>query len=181
MQGVWDMGRSRRCGKRGFLRLEDTTTSAPLALKLKGLGANTGDLEMLLQAMGRHVQIPAGSDVIRAGETVKRSTVLLSGMTCSYTRNEKGDRHIHSFHHAGDFCDLLRYVVPGCDGVYGVQALTDSVVVVVDYRDMDRLLGRPSLALALWRATVLDAATYRERMTNMSRGSALERVAHLLC
>ena len=37
------------------------------------------------------------------------------------------------------------------------------------------------LALAFWRATVLEAAIYRERLTRASRGTALERVAHLLC
>src|SRR5207302_2534987 len=77
--------------------------------------------------------------------------------------------------------DLYRYVLPERDSAIGVQALTDSVVAVIDYPDMDRLLARPKLALAFWRATMLEAASYRERLTNAGRGTALEQVAHLLC
>src|SRR5260370_39564607 len=73
------------------------------------------------------------------------------------------------------------YVLPERDSAVGVQALSDAVVGVIDYREMDRLLVRPKLALAFWRATMLEAAIYRERLTNASRGTALERVASLLC
>ena len=71
--------------------------------------------------------------------------------------------------------------MPELGGAFGVQALTGAVVAVIDFRDMDRLLGRSELALALWRATMFEAAIYRQRVTNVDRGSALERVAHLLC
>jgi CRP-like cAMP-binding protein len=46
---------------------------------------------------------------------------------------------------------------------------------------MDRLVTRPKLALALCRATMLEAAIYRERLAIASGGSALKRVTHLLC
>ena len=54
-------------------------------------------------------------------------------------------------------------------------------VGVIDYRDVDRLLSRPTLASAFWRASMLEAAAYRERFSSIGRGTALERVAHLLC
>lgn len=62
----------------------------------------------------------------------------------------------------------------------GVQALTDCTVGVVDYRDMDELLLHPTLASAFWRASMLEAAVYRQRLSTTGRGTALERVAHLL-
>jgi CRP-like cAMP-binding protein len=102
-------------------------------------------------------------------------------MACSYNRNEDGGRTILSFQHAGDFCDLYRYVLPERDAAAGVQALTDVAVAVIDYRDMDRLLAQPALALAFWRATMLEAAIHRQRLAIARRGSALKRVAHLLC
>ena len=156
-------------------------TSESLALKFKSLGADADDLDFVLQAVKRHVRVAAGADVARAGDAVEHTTVLLAGMACSYKRNEDGGRSIVSFQHPGDFCDLYRYVLPERDSAVGVQALTDAVVAVIDYRDMDRLLARPKLALAFWRATMLEAAIYRERLTNASRGTALERVASLLC
>ena len=156
-------------------------TSESLALKLQSLGADADDRDIVLQAVKRHVRLAAGADVIRPGDSGGRSTVLLAGMACSYKRNEDGGRSILAFHHPGDFCDLHRYVLPERDSAIGIQALTDAVVAVIDYSDMDRLLARPKLALAFWRATMLEAAIYRERLTNAGRGTALEQVAHLLC
>jgi len=156
-------------------------TNDYLSLKLQSLGADADDLELALKAMKRPLHVTAGADVIRAGDSVGRTTVLLGGIACSYKRDEAGSRRIFSFHHPGDFCDLHQFVLPERDGAIGVQALTDAVVAVIDHRDMDRLLERPKLAVAFWRATMLEAAIYRERLTNSSRGTALERVAHLLC
>lgn len=107
--------------------------------------------------------------------------MLLSGTTCSYKSKHDGGRSILSFQHAGDFCDLHRYILPDHDHEIGVQALTDCTVAVIPYRDMERLLSRPTLAFAFWRASMLEAAVYRERLTSTGRGTALERVAHLLC
>lgn len=157
-----------------------TGATAPLALKLKALGADSDDLELVLQAAKRHVRVAAGANVVRAGEIVRRSAVLLAGMACSYKRNEDGGRTILSFQHAGDFCDLYQYVLPERDDSVGVEALTDCLVAFIDYREMDRMLARPGLGLALWRATMLEATIYRER-ANASRGSAIECVAHLMC
>ena len=178
------MARSHRFGAATLHSTKTNLSSAlssALALKFKSLGADADDLDFVLQAVKRHVRVAAGADVARAGDAVEHTTVLLAGMACSYKRNEDGGRSILSFQHPGDFCDLYRYVLPERDSAIGVQALTDAVVAVIDYRDMDRLLARPKLALAFWRATMLEAAIYRERLTNASRGTALARVASLLC
>jgi CRP-like cAMP-binding protein len=153
----------------------------PLALKFKGLGIEGDALDLIVRAIKRRVRVTAGDGVVCADNTVKHVTLLSAGVTCSYKRSEDGGRTIHAFHHPGDFCDLSRYVLPERDDAVGVQALTDCSVCIIDYRDLEQLLARPELALALWRATMLEAAIYRERLTVASRGSALERVAHLLC
>jgi CRP-like cAMP-binding protein len=150
-------------------------------LKLKSLGINGDGLDVIMQITKGRTRVAAGADVIRAGDTTKRSTLLFAGMACSYKRTEDGRRNILSFHHAGDFCDLHRYIVPERDSAAGIQALTDCSIGFIDYRDIDQLLARPELALAFWRATMLEAANYRERLTSARRGSALERVAYLLC
>jgi CRP-like cAMP-binding protein len=150
-------------------------------LKLKSLGAQADDLDILLQAVKRRILVAANADVIREPGGARQLTVLLSGTTCSYKRKNDGGRSILSFQHAGDFCDLYRYVLPDLDHEIGVQALTDCTIAVIDYRDMDGLLARPTLAFALWRASILETAVYRERLSSTGRGTALERVAHLLC
>ena len=152
----------------------------PLALKFKSLGIDADDLDVIVQVVKHPARVAAGADIIRPGASAKHTTLLLEGTACSYKRDEDGGRHILSFQHAGDFCDLYRYALPEDDGAIGVQALTDCSVAVIDYRDIDRLLAQPKLALAFWRATMLEAAIYRERLTNAGRGTALEQVAHLL-
>jgi CRP-like cAMP-binding protein len=129
----------------------------------------------------RRVSVPGQGNVTREADAGGQVKVLLSGTTCSYKRKEDGARSILSFQHAGDFCDLHRYVLPDCQTMFGLQALTDCTVGVIGYRDMDELLSRPMLASALWRASMLEAAAYRERLSRTGRGTALERVAHLLC
>ena len=95
---------------------------------------------------------------------------------------EDGSRQIHSFQYPGDFCDLHRYILPDRDETTVVQALSDCSVATIDYANIDRLLGQhPKLGLALWRATLLVASVLRERMLHARRGSALQRVANLLC
>ena len=159
----------------------DLSSDRPLALKFESLGIDGDGLDIFVRATKRRGRFVAGADVVRAGDSVKHSSLLLEGTACSYKRHEDGSRSILSFHHAGDFCDLLRYVLPERDGSVGVQALTDCSVAIIDYRDMDQLLAQPKLARAFWRATMLEAAIYRERLTNASRGTALEQVASLLC
>jgi CRP-like cAMP-binding protein len=156
-------------------------SGSPLDLKLKSLGAQGEDLDALLHAVRRHASVAAHDNVIREGDAGGQVRILLSGTTCSYKREEDGGRSILSFQHAGDFCDLHRYVLPNVDPVTGVQALTDCAVAVIDYQEMDKLLLRPTLASAFWRASMLEAASYRARLASTGRGTALERVAHLLC
>ena len=151
---------------------------SPLQLKLRSLGAEADDVVILVQFIKRHVTVGAYDDVILESGQVN---ALLTGTTCCYKMKEGGERSILSFQHPGDFCDLSRYVLPTLEPAITIRALTDCTLAVINCRDMDGLLSRPTLASALWRASMLEAAIYRERLSRTSRGTALERLAHLLC
>jgi CRP-like cAMP-binding protein len=154
---------------------------APLRLKLKSLGAQADDVDVLLQAARRRVSVPAQGDIVREPDADGQVRILLAGTTCAYKRREDGGRTILSFQHPGDFCNLHRYVLPNLEPAIGIQALTDCTVAIIYHRDMDELLLHPTLASAFWRASMLEAVIYRERLSRTSRGTALQRVAHLLC
>ena len=140
------------------------------------------ELNLLIQFLKHRARVPGGADIIHPAQSIGRSRVLLSGMACSYRRLENGAREIYSFHHPGDFCDLYRYVLPERNDAIAVQALTDCLVATIAYADIERLLAqRPRLGLLLWRATALEAGIVRERLSNARRGSAVQRVANLLC
>ena len=154
---------------------------SPLGLRLKSLGVQAEDLDVFLQAVQRRVFVAAHANIIREGDVAKQVKVVLAGTACSYRRKEDGSRSILSFHHPGDFCDLHRYVLSDLERGIGIEALTPCTVAVIDYQNMDQLLSRPALASAFWRASMLEVALYRERLSSSGRGSAIERVAHLLC
>jgi CRP-like cAMP-binding protein len=159
----------------------DWGTGSPLGRKLSSLGGHADDLDILLQAVVRCVVVATHNNVIREDDSAAQASLLLAGTTCSYKRKEDGARSILSFQHPGDFCDLHRYVRSEQGSAIGIQALTDCTIAIIDYQEMDRLLSYPSLASVLWRASMLEVAIYRQRLTSRSHGTALERVAHLLC
>lgn len=159
----------------------DQGGNSPFGLRLKSLGVHADDLDIVLQAAKRRVSVPAGGEVLRQAEAGGQVKALLAGTTCSYKRREDGGRSILSFQHPGDFCNLHNYVLPNAEPGIGIQALTDATLAIIDYRDMDGFLSRPRLASALWRASMCEAAVYRNRLTSTGRTTALERVAHLLC
>jgi CRP-like cAMP-binding protein len=153
----------------------------PVVWKLRSLGLEgEAESQALSKLIRLRVSVSRGKDILRAGSSPAHLTVLLDGTACSYERLEHGGRQIHAFHHAGDFCDLHRDMLPN-DAV-SVAALTDCLVGNIRYRDLDRILGRhPKLGLALWRAAMLEDSIRRERSLKVSRQPALQRVAHVLC
>ena len=143
---------------------------------------NKAELNVLVQFLKHKPRVLTGVDIIGMAQSSGHSTLLLAGIACSYKRLPDGTRQIYSFQYPGDFCDLYRYVLPERDEAIAVQALTDCLVAIIDYADIERLLTQhPGLALALWRTTMLEGAILRERLSNARRGSALQRVANLLC
>ena len=143
---------------------------------------DSDELDVLVQFLKYQPRVLAGVDIIHMAQSTGHSTLLLAGIACSYKRLQDGTRQIYSFQYPGDFCDLYRYVLPELDEAIAVQALTDCLVATIDYVDIERLLAqRPRLGLALWRMTMLEATILRERLSNARRGSALQRVANLLC
>ena len=151
--------------------------------KLNGLGfQGESELRCLLDKTRLRGSIPRGKDIVGAGDTPRHLTVLLAGVACLYETLESGERQIYDFYYPGDFCDLHRYVKLEAVAEPAVRALTDCSVGTIDYRDLDRAIERHrKLALVLWRATMLESSTLRERLVNVSQRPALERVSHLLC
>jgi CRP-like cAMP-binding protein len=152
-----------------------------LRSKLQGFGMADHELDELVQLMRGHRHVGPGGDIVPAHETARHATIILGGVAAVQRRLEDGRRRIYSFHYPGDFCDLSHYALPGHDDAVGVQAITDCSVAIIDYKNIDALLSRtPTVGLALWRATMLDASISQHRSLNAST-SALECVAHILC
>ena len=118
--------------------------------------------------------------VIRAGEVLDHSSLLLSGIASRYKDLRNGQRQITQLHLAGDFADLHSFTLKRLD--HNVMALTPCVFAIVPHETLKEITRKyPHLTRVYWFATNLDAAIHREWALSLGRRSAISRVAHLLC
>jgi CRP-like cAMP-binding protein len=168
----------------GLLKRSGSEAFGPLIRKLRSLGGLDSDRE-LAAVLGRirvRAGVSRGEDVIAAGSSPRHSTVLLDGIACLYERLEDGSRQIYAFQYAGDFCDFHQHLLPELNDGVGVAAMTGCSIGIIEHKDLEQLLAQyPSLGLAFWRASMLEASIFRKRLLNVGRQPALQRVAHLLC
>jgi len=122
----------------------------------------------------------ANEDFVRQGDRPKASALVVSGLVARYHLLRNGRRQYLSFHLAGDMPDSQALFVDQMD--HSVCALGPASVASIPHSDlMAAFQRRPSLAFAIWRETLIDAAIFREAITNNSARAALPRMAHLLC
>jgi len=136
--------------------------------------------ELLLAATADPRVVEAKQDIIREGDHPTQCTLIVDGFACRYKLVESGTRQILSFHIAGDFCDLQSLSLARMD--HGISTVTKCSVAFVPHATIKGWCKKyPSLTVALWRDTLLDAAVFREWIVNVGARPAYERTAHLLC
>jgi CRP-like cAMP-binding protein len=125
-------------------------------------------------------EVAAKQTVIRGGDLLSRSTLLLEGMMCRYKDLANGTRQITELHVAGDFVDLHSFTLKSLD--HNIMALTPCTIATVDHSDLKRVTEEsPHLTRVYWFTTNLDAAVHREWVLSLGRRSAISRTAHLFC
>ncbi|HEY9013030.1 MAG TPA: Crp/Fnr family transcriptional regulator [Devosia sp.] len=123
---------------------------------------------------------PAGTDVVREGDRVTRSTLVVDGFATRYRMMQDGERQITNIHIAGDFVDLHSFLLKVMD--HSVGALSDCTMVTFAHDDLREVTSQyPHLTRLLWLSTLLDSAINREWIVSLGRLSALQRLAHLVC
>ena len=121
-----------------------------------------------------------GDGVVWAGDRPSRSFMVLKGLLGTSKSVADGGNQITCFHISGDMPDLhgLHLEVMDSD----IRALTDCQLAFMAHQDLRRLCDHhPRLAALLWRATLVDAAIYREWVVNMGQRQAPSRIAHVFC
>ena len=84
------------------------------------------------------------------------------------------------FYIPGDIPDLQSLHIKTMD--HSVGTLVPTTVAFIPHQSLNELNARYStIANALWRDTIVDAAMFRLWMVSLGRKSAHERLAHLLC
>ena len=118
--------------------------------------------------------------VVRAGEELNSSMLLLDGWLVRSKDLPSGDRQVMELHVSGDFADLHGFTLKRLD--HDVVSLTECTIGIVPHdRIMEVTERHPHLSRVYWLATNIDAAITREMVLSLGQRSAISRMAHLFC
>ena len=139
-----------------------------------------GDREAIRSLPFTFRTLDAANYLVREGEPPQVCYLLISGFAYRHKVTGEGERQIIAVHMAGDFLDLQNSMLEVAD--HNVQALTRCEVASVPVAALRALAAsHPTVAMAMWIETLVDAAIFREWIVNVGRRDALARIGHLLC
>jgi len=125
-------------------------------------------------------KIRADEVLIRSGEELKSSFVLLEGWLARSKDLADGERQLIELHVAGDFADLHGFTLKRLD--HDVVTLSDCLIGVIPHERLQEITERyPRLAWVYWSYSNADSAITRELALSLGQRSALSRMAHLFC
>jgi CRP-like cAMP-binding protein len=153
----------------------------PLIRKLESVFALTDDERQALETLPMQVAVVKDNqDIVREGDRPSRSGLILSGFACTYKITAGGRRQIVAFTIAGDIPDLQSLHLKTLD--ISIGTISPCRVGFITHEALREIcLGYPRLAAAFWRETLIDAAIFREWVTNVGQREANQRMAHVLC
>lgn len=123
--------------------------------------------------------IEARRTVIKEGEEVNVSTLLLEGFMARYIDDRKGLRQLVAIQVPGEFVDLHAYPMKRLD--HNVGTLTPCRIAIVPHAAISALIeDNVPFARKLWFSTLIDAAMHRAWIFRIGRLDAVGRVAHFL-
>lgn len=149
--------------------------------KLRARDDVSAEEEQVIRSLpSQIVEVPADRTVIRRGEEIQQSTLLLDGWMARAKDLPDGQRQLVELHVAGDFTDLHGFTLKCLD--HDIITLSRCRVAFVPHERLKTVTERyPHLTRLFWFSTNLDAAIQREWTLSLGRRSALERMAHLFC
>jgi CRP-like cAMP-binding protein len=119
-------------------------------------------------------------DLIRQGDKPMVSALVTNGMVARYHVLRSGQRQYLSFHMTGDLPDAQSLFIERMD--HAVCAVGEATLVLIPHEEICAMFEqRPSVGFAIWRETLIDAAIFREAITNNSSRPVVARMAHLFC
>ena len=125
-------------------------------------------------------ETPADDVLVRAGDQLNVSLLLLEGWLARAKDLAGGERQMTELHVAGDFPDLHGFTLKRLD--HDVLTLSPCKLAVVPHERMMELTNKyPRLTRVYWLMTNIDAAIHREWTLCLGQRTAIARMAHLFC
>jgi CRP-like cAMP-binding protein len=152
-----------------------------LVRKLEEHSRLSADDRNVIVSMSHTVRrLESNEDLIRQGDNPSVSALVTSGMVARYHLLPNGKRQYLSFHLTGDMPDSQALFIQEMD--HAVCAIGPASVALIEHNDLlAAFKRRPSVSFAIWRETLIDAAIFREAITNNSARTRTARMAHLFC
>jgi CRP-like cAMP-binding protein len=124
--------------------------------------------------------IGARQDIVREGDRLATSHLLLDGWAYRYVSLADGRRQIVAIHIPGDFVDLHSFPLQVMD--HAVATFTPVRVILAPHDRLRALTEAfPHLTRLFWLSTLIDAAIHRQWLLGLGQRTALEQAAHRLC
>lgn len=161
---------------------QDATPAGRMIRRLESIGAvlSDDDKAALTNLPFQIRRYPANKTFVRENDRPGESCVVLSGFVLRYKLVRDGGRQISALAVPGDLPDFQSLHLKVMD--HSLSSFTEAEIAFVPHSALlDLFHARPSLGDACWRATLVDAAVFREWLTGIGRRSAKARMAHLLC
>ena len=157
------------------------TAADILARKLKEHSRLTGDDVTALERLTYHRRLlQPNEDFIRQGDRPDVAALVVTGMVARYHLLKNGGRQYLSFNIKGDLPDAQSLFLDQMD--HAVCAVDKVELALMPHKEITKIFERrPSVGFAIWRETLIDAAIFRETITNNSGRPARARMAHLFC
>lgn len=123
--------------------------------------------------------VDAETALVREGDRPNCCCLIVKGFAHRSKVTDTGRRQILAFHIPGDIPDLQSLLLRTLD--HDLFTTSPATLGFINHSDLSTLIdARPSVARALWRETLIDAAVFREWIVNLGARSAPSRLAHLL-
>jgi CRP-like cAMP-binding protein len=123
-------------------------------------------------------ELSPGNDFIRQGDTPRQSAIVVAGMLARYHTRPSGGRQYLSLHVSGDWPDAQGLFLEHMD--HAVCAVGMASLCTIPHAELiSAFRARPMIGFAVWRETLIDAAIFREAITNNSSRDGVQRLAHL--
>jgi len=146
----------------------------------RGASLNQEERAALEAAVSEVKTLSPRTNMVRAGEVLNQSTLLIDGIMSRYIDDRNGLRQLVAVHFPGDFVDLHSFPLKTLD--HDVATMTEAKVAIVPHSALNELMHtHPELTRKLWFATLIDAAIHRAWLFRLGRLDAVGRVAHFLC
>ena len=152
-----------------------------LLAKVREHGTLTAADEAALCAVrAQAITLAPGEDIVSQGDRPDVAVFVLSGMLARYHTLPNGDRQYLSFHIKGDLPDVQGLLLTILD--HSLCAMDRAEIAVLPHDHLVNVCRRrPGVAFAFWRLTLIDAAIFRQAITNNGIRGHSVRLAHFFC